>query len=306
LDAARKITNPKVRDEVERRLQARFSDQRRIDRERENDVFVAAANYIDSHPGRSARDAVPAHVWTTLKPTQRRSLELYAKRAAGDDDDDAPGSDKAWLDFVELDIDEVGDLTRSEFETRYLSKMGKKERGRAITRWKDAKDKGKSGDKENVTINFNERVKGTLARNRLVPDGVTPSQMTEEQRATYREVEFGADAGIREFRRIKKRDPDQTETQSIIDAVIFDRVFDTTKKDTKRINIREGGRVVGQVVRQRDGSVTTDFDEIPSDVLNEFRRLAQERGVKFTRKMAERAYAERITRGIAYGREAIR
>jgi hypothetical protein len=311
-ELVKKITDPKLRDEVQKRVDDGIRRRKQIERDTEDDNFKSAANLIDQRPGANPRNVIPPRLWNSLTLQQRAALKSYSDfEGGGSGGGGGVTGDKAWLDFIELTDEETKNLTRSELETKYLRHLKPRERSRAITAWKNAiEGKGKSGDGDSKGPAANiitpaERVKASLIRARMVPDA-EPAKMDDNQRRVFRETEAEADEGVREFVRVKGRNPDPTETQQIIDRVILQKAFDPKKTDAKTISIRERGRIIGSVRRENDGTPRARAKDIPPDVFNEFRRLARERGVTLTTTMAERAYAARLMFGIAEGRAVIR
>lgn len=312
IDAVKAIEEPKLRDAVQQRVEHEWGRKRAREREEENDLYIEAGNAIDARRGVSARVAVPPHIWNKLKPTQKRSLEIYAEGGSGGSSGGGSGggassstSDAAFLSLIEMDADELKELNRSEFETRYLSKLKPRERGRAITMWKNAKEgkgEGSSGG-TTTTLSFKERVQSTLYRSRLLRSDSETSSLSRQEKSLLVTMEAEADEGVRAFRGTKGRNPDADETQKIVDGVVLRKAF--APGETQKIDIREKGKVVGTVIKNKDGSIRFPYGDIPADAMTEFRRLAAERGVTLTRKMAEEAYATRLTFGIAAGRTVI-
>lgn len=289
LDAAAQIKEPKLRDEVERRIQARFIDKRRIDRERENDVFVSAANFIDAKPGVSARDAVPAHIWTTLKATQRRSLELYAQNGGGKGGgthNSGDSNQSAWLDFLDLDEKEVKNLTRSELETRYLSKLGKRDAGRAITRWKNVREGKDAGGEDKREFSLIDDIKGSLYRSNVISGDKKTGMLTKKEKELINRVEDQVNRQRYEVHQRTGKKLAPADERLIVDQVVMRTFFE------------EGGTLLrahnngATVTLKRDrGAVRVDYDTIPAGrrkvLIEESKRL----GGNASRSAIERAYA---------------
>jgi hypothetical protein len=303
LAEARKIEDPKLRDDVESRLNHRFVLQRQIDRESENDAYVAAANFIDARPNLSARDAVPPNVWNSLKPTQRRSLEIYAKGGGtgGSEGSGSQGGEKAWLDFLELNTDEVEDLTRSEFETKYLSKLSGRERGRAITRWKDARAGTGSAKEEKRVFTLKEDIENSLRSANLIGTNEKTSSISNAEKRVLARVESQVQAQRDEFRARTGKAPSPSDDRMIVDAVVMKHFFE---EGGEKLNLRAGGQSV-TLEKSRRG-VRVDYAQIPSARRSVLEAESRRLGGKASRDQIERAYAASLMEDEAAVQKALK
>ncbi len=76
LEAARKITDPKLRDETEKRIDGRIAESERAQRRATESVMIDTANLID----KGGLKAVPPSTWMKLSVADRSELERYAER----------------------------------------------------------------------------------------------------------------------------------------------------------------------------------------------------------------------------------
>lgn len=287
LEAARQIEDPKLRDETERRLLHRFSVDRQVERESENDAYVTAANYIDAKPGRGARAAVPPALWNTLKPTQRRSLEIYANGGRGSGGSSSSSNEKVWLDFLELDTDDVKDLTRSEFETKYLSKLGASDRSRAITRWKNAREgKGANDPDEKRTFTLAEDIKGSLKSANLISSFNT-KDLSDKEKNYITSVDADVEQARYDFASKNKRKPTPSEERTMVDQAVMKTFFAQGGKKL-RLRTEEGNTAE---LQRRGGRLYFDYDKIPAGRRQLLVERSRELGGKASRDAIERAYA---------------
>lgn len=74
LSQARQIENPKLRDEVIRRVKNRYAEDRMIKEESARVLYENAFNKVDKDP---RIEAVPEEDWIALKPEHKKNLQTY-------------------------------------------------------------------------------------------------------------------------------------------------------------------------------------------------------------------------------------
>lgn len=126
LDQTRAIEDPKLRDEVQQRVEHEWNIRKQAEREGAENLMVTAANQIDKGGIR----AVPSTLWSQLEPGQRESLERYAKRNVKGEAGD--GTDAGLVRFYRLRemavsdpekfkqlnlLNEIGTLGKTEFKS---------------------------------------------------------------------------------------------------------------------------------------------------------------------------------------------
>ena len=139
LAAARKITDPEMRDMVVNRVKSRFQEVRAADARRNEQAFEGSVDIVDNafnkgivEPGDTARDLIHPSIWNELDDRQKSSLN---KRMEAD-----PGlNEKALLDFTVIASDpkELGKMSRARFET-FWARLDKTWRAWALKEWRTA------------------------------------------------------------------------------------------------------------------------------------------------------------------------
>lgn len=104
---ARKIKDPKLRDETERRLEARFTQKNRAEEQDVERMMVDGLNQIDS-TGTVAFEKIPG--WQKMKSSQRTALMNYAKTKAKGENVSTD-----WKEYHDLWLMASNPVTRSQF-----------------------------------------------------------------------------------------------------------------------------------------------------------------------------------------------
>lgn len=144
LKKARKIPDPKLRDETERRVKQYYSAKDTAEKMDAEDRYLNAVNLMERNKGKSPRDVVSPADWTRFSISERTALEQRGEAVRNDD--------KAWVDFIALGHEKIAAMSRPEFETRYWAKFDNGHRGRAETMWLAAKEGEGKADKFTAII----------------------------------------------------------------------------------------------------------------------------------------------------------
>ena len=83
--------------------------------------------------GKLPRNIVPPSDWVDFSIEQRNAIESRSKP-------DVVNNDKAWINFISLKPEDIAQMSRAEFETKYWAKLDDSHRGRAETLWMAAKE----------------------------------------------------------------------------------------------------------------------------------------------------------------------
>lgn len=296
-DAVKAIKDPKIRDEVQKRVDFEFAHRREMKRAAQDDLYLRATNLIDGRPGIIPRKAIPPAMWNQLDLGQRNALEARAKGADGTEGNGS-NNDKVWLQFLDMTPQELGKLNASEYEVSFRSKFGKAERTRADAQWAASRDAVKNGKNftPQMTMgqSFHERVKNGLDKSGLMP--LDPKvKPTAEQYRQAASIEDEANTLLNQFEQASGKTANPIEHQKIVDEVIMRHVFAPgAVKHIKVMSRVEEGRVVGVVSRNGDGNFIIPYREVPETEKERIKSQMTQRGGKVTRDRIERAYAAAV------------
>lgn len=190
--------------------------------ENTKELYLQATNVVDKNPGIEPRYIVPS--WQKLTLEQRNALESRSE--------DRPNDDKTWLDFLDVSVDNLGKLSRADFETQYWAKFDKAHRTRAEERWKTAQDAaGKGGMAKNpqltATLSFDDQVRDTLFLAKMIPDK-SRTGITGEKEKLYSRFEQSAAEELEHFELTQlggKRKATREEIQKMLDGLVLKTVF---------------------------------------------------------------------------------
>ncbi len=213
---ARNISNPKLRDAVEQRLEHQFNVRKSLESEARNQLYMKAANSIEANPGVPVRDAVDPSDWARLTPEQRRSLSERSNDPANDN--------KAWLDFLDLDDRKISKMTREEFETKYWTKFDSSHRTRAEAKWDAMRDGGGSGSgkggKHNALLSDTKLVLMAAKEAKIgdieATDTLKDINGDEDKTTAFTEFQNQAADRFSDFYNENKRDPSHEEKKKIL------------------------------------------------------------------------------------------
>ena len=167
MEEARAIKDPKLRDEAEKRVKQHYTDIKAAEKLDIEGRYMNAVNLMEQpeNKGRLPRDVVPPSDWVDFTVEQRNAIESRSKS-------DVVNNDKAWIDFISLEPENISKMSRAEFEIEYWAKLDDSHRSRAETLWMAAKESARkeSDDADKFTT------------------VITPSRMTE---ATWQSLGLG-------------------------------------------------------------------------------------------------------------------
>jgi len=281
------IQDPKLRDAVEDRIRRHFDQQKEIEQEMRNDLYMQATNLIDQFPGRPARDVIPPGDWSKLSLDMRRALE--------DRSTDVTNDDKAWLDLLQQSPEKIGRLTRAEFEVTFWSKFDRSHRVRAEELWLQTRSLEARDPKLSNTLTFKDRVDNTIRLGKF--EGITADKpfadFNKDERAFYAWFEGEAAKRVEQYELTQlggKRYATADEMQKIIDQLAYSRVFiDKTWGDKKKLTA---------LVRPDEiGKAYFKPDQIPVATYNSFANLIKGKGKRVSEMKIGRLYAAQMFDG---------
>lgn len=287
LDMVREISDPKIRDLTEDRVNRAWSERTQAEQEQREQTYLTATNLIDQHPGRLPRDVIPPSQWATLTLEQRNALERRAEEPTSNDD-------KAWLSFMALDEQAIGQMPRSTFEAKYWSRFDAQHRSRADALWHNARDAAQNPKRENPelasTLTYNERVFTALSNAGVIPPNKTTlSQLSKDQAATARAFDTEAARRVEEYQLTElggKRKATGDEIQRIVDRMAI-TVF------VNKPHARDPQQVAGlaHLTDDEKGNAYVPIGKIPDAERNRIEALIQQAGGPVTDDKVQRAYA---------------
>ena len=287
LEEAKKITDPKLRDEVYRRVNQEFDQRREIKRETQDNLYLRAVNIIDANPGKRARSVIPPHVWSQLELGHRNALE---NRADGDGEGSGEGNAGKWLQFIDLLPQDMAKMNQSEYETKYRQHLSKQHRNQADQIWASARDAVRNGkdytkDVElSQTLNFNQRFSATVRTSGLVEANKTPSEYSKTQSESIAKLQLQASNEIQQIEQAKGKKLTGLEQQEIINRVVTSRVFiKRFGKDTETLP--------GLIEEDERKKAYVPWQKIPAEERSSIQRKMAARHTPITTSKLQRAYA---------------
>lgn len=284
LAAADAIDDPKLRDAVRQRVNQAFNERKAAEQETQNELYLQATNLVDARPNVPARQVIPSPLWAKLDLGQRNALESRSGESSN--------NDRAWLEFIALPAEQLGAMSRAEFETGWWAKFDKGHRTRAEAQWGAAIDAVKSGrfDTEHLsaTLSFSQRVDNTLRSSGLIPAEKTPAKMSKDEAMLYARFETEAAARIENYELTKlggKRKATGEEQQQIIDELTVKRVFVDKSWGTDK------EQLTALLTADERGRAYVPYAKIPPAEREQISNVMKSRGFRVTNAKLQRAYA---------------
>lgn len=304
-DQAKKIKDPKLRDEVSRRLKSEFSLQKELERQIDNDSYMSALNQVEANAGQHPKDIVGAGRWSNFTKAQRDSLIRMSNV------NETTMDFKIYREFNALTVTEKANLNEAELNEKYLSHFDPTFRDRAINSWladsksvdsgsfiKDEFDpydhadnflkdeefllpNGKLKDEDNETLYntfqtiYNRKVIAFQKENGKLPDEAQSKEMAQQ---TYEES-VRIDGETKKFKELEK---DEIEQRAVPFARTKDGVvtkgLTATDVQTIRNTLRSFNivRPVDFDKRASDDDVT-EIDDLYSELIQRYASAISEK-----------------------------
>lgn len=128
-EEAKKIKEPKLRDEVTRRLDTEFARQNRLERAADNDNYMSALNQVEDTKGTHPKDTIGADRWGRMTEAQRNSLIRISDFGAETMDFEL------YREYYSLPPEQKAAMNHSELTVKYLSKFDPSYRKSAEALW---------------------------------------------------------------------------------------------------------------------------------------------------------------------------
>jgi hypothetical protein len=301
-EAVRAITNPKVRDEVQKNVDYEFNKDLHRKKVAKDNAFEAATRMVDARRGVDPRKVVPPAVWNELSLGERAALNRYAEDAGGSGGPSGLNADSKWLDFSALTPAEIKKLSRRELETQYLQHLGKRDRHTAITRWHKAINGGDADDNKDLksAYTFAQQVTQALELSGLT--GVNKSESNDERRVKARAARRAEELRA-QYAEAKGGTLTSVEERAIVDQVVLEEAFAAPGK--RNITVKERGVSVAQVIKEKDGTVRVPYGRVPAVERASIESAIKRAGGRVTRDKVERAYAAGVMGDAAAARRIV-
>lgn len=281
IDKAAEGKDPKWREEARKILKERWHDAEVADEQAQESLYESMTKKYDSDPSQDPRNIDPVG-WQRL-PTKYRDalLKRYAKEQT---------NDGVFLDFMSKPLDEVAAYSKGKFEADVWSKLPDKQRNEARTRWTQAIDAGNKPEKRtafNGIIGTEEQVKRSLLAIKdlgFKPED-TPMELAKGTSADKKKLDLwnqfrtDVNTAMELWTRTKNKNPDDKETQDIIDRLLLKKVF------------YEGTERPYVLVPEADrAKATIPIDKISAPEQEYIRNLLKSKGKKIDDEKIQRIY----------------
>ncbi len=288
LTAAKKIGDPKLRDDVTQRIKVEMGTEATLRRDWQDNAFLNSVNSVEKSGDIST---VPPTTWVQLLPHQRQALESVAEHARNGTE---PKNDPdKWLQFMSLTPAELASMSPAEFKAAYQPSMDKAHYGRAIEAWSEVR-KAPDATKLSGMLSDGDIVKGAYASTIKKPDY---KKWSDDEKLGFIKFEGDAAAAVNRYETINKRKATDEEKQKIINDTLIKKVFVERSFWYDKEDV-----LVSQIKEDQRGKVYVPMDRIPPKARADFVNLARSYGVidqKTDSAEAERLLAPRIAK--AYG-----
>lgn len=292
INAAKKIKDPELRDQVQQRVEQQFNLQQEIRRNHENDLYERATQILEPYVQKNipfvASQVIPAAMWTQLPLTARNALERRAQHA----DADFPNDPKVWHKFLSLTPQQMGALNQQEFETQYWSHFDHETRTRAELMWSQSRDAvrtGKTDAKMAADVTFKDLVKNAL--------GTIDPTYVKKQTKDWGDAKYSFYANFT-TEAMRRKEAEEAETgkpltrsqmSDIINELTKERVF------VDKPLSRDPYYLPGQITRDEKQNAYVPIADIPDGSVAELKQIATRNGVDATNnRIIERLYAARL------------
>jgi hypothetical protein len=268
-ERARAITDPKVRQETERRLDVEFSRRDRAERDEYEANHERALGFVEQ--GRMP----PASVMATLKAADRISIRNVFKKAASGE---PVHTDQATLYGLMLAAGDPDPKTREQFAKTNLLQY--RDRLSASDFEQMAREQVRARKGETAS----PEATGTLTTTQLVNSAISEAKLkrgSPEEMA----VKLAADKAVRDAKvALNKKTLTTEETEDIISRVVVKHFY--IDKPGLDPAVR-GNEITGQTISQ----AYVPLDKIPGAEADRIRQLMISRGRTPTSRAVEHAWA---------------
>ena len=286
IQEADKIEDPKVRDMTVTRIDKNFNDTKKAETQAREDNYMKSAKLVDENPDKSVRDIIPPDTWNNMTPSQQSALE---KRSSNPQNDS-----HKWLDFISLGSDDLKNMSKAEFETKYWADFDSSHRARAEKEWEAARTDGGSGDGNSAdlshVLSFNQRVQNTFYPALGLSPDKSKSKIGKEEANEIASMETEAARQIQDFETQKGSKSNGEEQQKILDGIAIKRVF-----VPGMLGFGGKEKPVAALTTDEAGKSYVPIDKIPAGDLSKLKTAFEKNGKKPSDDDLEQAYGANLT-----------
>lgn len=217
LEEAKKIEDPKLRDETTRRVKDLYAQKKLADDQRNDENHKLAGQIIDQYGN---VDRIPRGIWDSFKVSEKESLKAYAKHR--NEGTQPPANSQKYYDLRLL---AANPATQSEFSKMSLDRLKGQVTDSELSKLTDLQAGIIKGDGKSAKEIGGIRTNKQIIDQTLAPLGITPKKDKERYAEFGRKLdELAAD---HEHETGKK--PNRAEVQAMVDGLLLEG---TTKKGT--------------------------------------------------------------------------
>ena len=284
--SAKKIEDPELRDEVERRVKVEMAAQQAIERQDREDIFSQALNIVESS---KSIDSVPPDMISSMDISDRKALRNYADTLA---EGKKPVTN--WGEYYRLRQMATSPDQRQNFLDEnmmaYRGSLSDTEFKELVSLQADMRNGGKNS--ERVLDGF--RSKDSIVNDALRGIGVDPSPKEgSDDAGKVAMFRKAVDDSVMAFQERTKRKADNKEVQEIVDTLaikgIIEDKFLWFDKSKRFYELEDGD------------SFKIKVDDIPSDQRRLLEEALIQRGEEPSEDNIEKYYASYLA-GIRNGR----
>lgn len=285
---ARKIEDPKVRDEVEQRISQRFAQEKRLKDAEIEQLHIKALNQIDA-TGELAIEKIPG--WQKMSVSDRTSLKAYAAAKGRNEE-----IKTQWAEYYDLMTQASSDATREQFLRTnlmtYRNKLADAEFKQLVGMQKDLREGKPGADKLLDGYRSDTMIVDDALRAAGFKTGSDAKQTDKEKVAQFRRM---VDQEIIKLQERTGKKANNNDIQSIVDTLLIERT--------------KPGAIFGSFwpERKREFEVTPEEAdqyrvEVPDDYVAKAKEAARRKGIPISERDITELYLRKIGRGNIGGR----
>ncbi len=286
INKAKKITDPKLRDEVETRLDREYARLEQAERKGKDDAFMRAQTALERSGG--DLDSISSVDKASLSSGHRASLEERSRQIRAGVQ--PVHNDRVWLQFLaDSGNGKVQKMSQADlYQLRpYLDNA---HWDRASTLWAASRGE-KAADKIHTTqaLTFKDRFDSTIRGTRIIDPNKPVKNFSDDDVKTYGELEKITAHELEQFELGVlggKRNATGDEIQKVIDKVLTQKVF------VDRPWFNDKRKLTAQLTDAERAAAYEDIDNIPQEDKVFIRNIAKSRGKKISDDKIQRAYAQ--------------
>lgn len=292
LEAAKRISNPKVREETENRIRKDITDLENSERLRRDEAFT------DAMERARKRQELPPDVFIRLNDKEHAAIDQVRKET---ETGFVPEHDnKEWASFIsKTRAGKLTDMSESEFVTS-LMRFDDEHRDRA-TALRDAARKQAAGEAKGKDFLRNDRTLNQLSTQKAMSLGIVPQapkDRTPDDIAILENMTIEASKQLEELQVKNKRKATTAEEEQVINNLIMPYLKVRVEKSFLERPFAFGRDIekrIGELTPEEQRKFYVQFENIPLEEKNGLRRRARQLGVDPSEDSIARAYTMMLT-----------